>query len=338
MALDNFLNRIRNIYSFDPSTSIPSLSDKTIIITGANAGLGLESAIQLAARNPQRLILTTRSRAKYDVALSKILERVPNARSFTHFQEMDLSSLSSVKSAAENLLSELDGIDVLMNNAGVMGAAASLTEDGYEVHFGTNHMGHALLTELLMPLLLKTAKQKSGTGTAATDIRIVNVSSGAYQTIDTATGGFSEALVKTDMASHRGTNGNLLSRYGQSKLANILHAKGLAEHYPAITSVAIAPGRVKTDLLNGLNANGNDRFYAWFQWFYDLIIGAHSVVVGAYTQVWAATDPERSHVQSGEMYFPVGKRDEGTKYSNDKELVERLWKFTTEELRSKGFL
>lgn len=156
--------------------------------------------------------------------------------------------------------------------------------------------------------------------------------------VDAGIDGFSESHVKTDMAGHGGSKGNLMSRYGQSKLSNILYTKGLAKYYPSITSVAIAPGRVKTDLLNGMYAAGNHRFYGWFQSFYDMTIGALSVEVGAYTQVWAATDPDKDHVKSGEMYYPVGKKNEGTPFSNNQESVERLWKFTMEELKGKGFL
>lgn len=330
LALDNMLNRIPNPYSFNPSTSIPDLSEKVIIITGGNAGLGLESAVQIAQHNPGRLYLTARSQSKYDTALSQIKERVPSADSFTRFVQMDLSSLKSVKTAADKLVGEVDRIDILMNNAGVMGATPSLTEDGYEVHFGTNHMGHALFTSILMPKILKTV-EKFG------DARIVDVSSGAYQMVD-QTKGFDEDLVKTDMATFKGSNGNLFSRYGQSKLANILHAKSLAKHYPTVTSVAIHPGRVKTGLLDAMYQAGSNKLYGWFQTFYDITVGAHSVADGALTQLWAAVETDKTRLENGKMYFPVGKKDPGTKFSNDDDLAEKLWNFTQLELQAKGFL
>lgn len=330
MALDNLLNRSKNVYSFHPSTSIPDLSDKVIIITGANAGLGLESAVQIAEHNPCRLYLTARSRSKYDTTLTRIQESVPSAETFTHFVEMDLSSFQSVKTAAEKILGDVDRIDILMNNAGIMGAAPALTKDGYETHFGTNHMGHALFTSMLMPVMLKTA-QRFGSA------RIVNVSSGAYQMTD-GKKGFDEDIVKTDMATFKGSNGNLMSRYGQSKLANVLHAKALAKHYPSVTSVAIAPGRCKTGLLDGMYKDGLDKFYGWFQRFYDIVVGAHDVDVGAYTQVWASVESDQGRVQNGEMYFPIGVRDPGTKFSNDDALAEKLWEFTEHELQAKGYV
>jgi len=220
-------------------------------------------------------------------------------------------------------------LSVSTNNAGIMGAAPSLTEDGYETHFGTNHMGHALLTKLLMPLLLQTTEQTNS------DVRIVNVSSGGYYM--THSKGWDQDLVKTDMKDFGGGNGNLMSRYGQSKLAGVLHAKGLAKHYPSITAVAIAPGRVKTDLLDNMYRDGRDKFYAYFQRVYDVVIGAHDVDVGVYSQLWAATEPKKERLASGGVYFPVGKKDCESKFAKDDGMVDSLWQWTEKELAKKGY-
>lgn len=328
MALDNVLNRTIDLYHFRPETSIPDLSGKVIIVTGGNIGLGFQSIVQLAPHNPQKIYLTARSRTKYDAAMTELRKGNTSIDEVVHFVEMDLSSLASVKKAAEQILSETDRIDVLMNNAGIMGTSPSLTKDGYEIHFGVNHMGHALLTNLLMPLLLRTAKQS--------EVRVVNVSSGAYEMVDPKIG-FDEKLVKTDMAKVSGSGGNLMSRYGTSKLANVLHARGLAKHYPSVTSVSIAPGRVKTTILDNLYAEGQDKFYGYFQKFYDIVIGAKTPYDGAFTQVWAATEPEKARVENGAMYFPVGKKGPGTKLSNDNALVDRFWDFTENELKRLGY-
>lgn len=328
MALNMFLNRAVNVYNFNPETSIPDLSGKVIVLTGGNVGLGYQSLLQLVPHSPQRIYLTARSKAKFEAAMSELRKQHPDADNTIQFVEMDLASLASVKTAADTILSDASRIDILMNNAGIMGAAPALTNEGFEIHFGTNHMGHALLTKLLMPLLLQTAEQS--------EVRIVNVSSGAYQMADSKKG-FDTQLVKTDMASFGGSNGNLMSRYGQSKLANVLHAKGLAKHFPAITSVAIAPGRVSTGLLDGMYNDGRDKFYAYFQKFYDLVIGAFTPYEGARTQVWAATEPKKEHIKSGEMYAPIGQADCGTKFSNDPNMVDKLWDFTEEELKRLGY-
>jgi len=328
MSLDTFLNRVHNAYNFNPKTSIPDLSGKVIVVTGGNVGLGFQSVLQLAPHNPHRIYLTVRSKAKYDLAIAEIRKHISTADSMIRFIELDLASLASVKRATDQIVGDADRLDVLMNNAGIMGAAPAQTPDGFEIHFGTNHMGHALLTKLLMPLLLKTAE--------TSEVRIVNVSSGAYAMADSNIG-FDEKLVKTDMASFGGTNGNMMSRYGQSKLANVLHAKALAKHYPTITSVAIVPGRVQTGLLDGMYKEGTNKAYGYFQKVYDVVIGAHTPEVGAFTQVWAATDPSEEHVKSGALYDPIGKEDAGNKFSNDERMVDRLWDFTESELERLGY-
>lgn len=327
--MDNFLNRISNLYNFDPQTSIPDLSGKVVLVTGANTGLGYQTVLQIAQHNPSRIYLTARSKSKFDTAMAELQKVVPSAIDMIHFVQLDLASLASVKRAASEVLSSTSRLDILINNAGIMGAPPSLTTDGYEAHFGTNHMGHALLTKLLMPVLLRTAEQPGS------DVRIVNVSSGAY--LMTHSKGWTPELVKTDMASFGGSNGNLMSRYGQSKLANVLHAKGLAKHYPSITAVAIAPGRVKTELLSGMYNDGRDKFYGYFQKFYDVFVGAHTVEVGTYSQLWAATEPKKERVESGGIYFPVGKRVAESKFAKDQKMVDGLWVWTEKELADKGY-
>lgn len=321
MSLDNILNRTFDLYKFDPKTSISSLASKVIVVTGGNAGLGYQSIVQLAPHSPSKIYLTARTRAKFDAAIIDLKKDDPEINTnLIHFVQMDLSSLASVKTAAEQILSDTDRIDILMNNAGVMGASPAVTKEGFEIHFGTNHIGHALFTKILLPVLLRTASQPGA------DVRIVNVSSGAYQ----MGGTWDEKAIKTPMTSA------LMPRYGASKLANVLHARGLAKHYPSITSVSIAPGRVKTGLLDGMYASGSNRFYGYFQSFYDVAVGAKSPYEGAYTQVWAACETDQSRIENGAIYFPVGKKDPGTAATTDAE-VDRLWAFTEDELKKLGY-
>lgn len=119
-----------------------------------------------------------------------------------------------------------------------MATPASTTAEGYEIQFGTNHLGHALLTKLLLPVLIKTAEEEGS------DVRIINLTSGGEAFAPK--GGIAFDELKSDMASHL-----TLRRYGQSKLANILFTKQLAKRYPMIKSVAIHPGAVNTELKRG---------------------------------------------------------------------------------------
>ena len=220
--------------SLDPEKDIPDLSSRVIIVTGGNDGVGKETVKQLAKHDPEKLYLCARSSSKAEAAIADISRAVPNAQ--ITFLELDLASFASVKRAADTVLLSVTHLDLLINNAGVMCLPPSLTKDGYEVQFGTNHMGHALFTKLLMPLLSKTASQPGA------DVRIISLSSAAEK--NTIKGGFVPEKCLTPMETE-----HEIKRYGQSKLANILFTKELARRYPNITSVAIHPGRVQTPLI-----------------------------------------------------------------------------------------
>ena len=139
--------------------------------------------------------------------------------------------------AADTFVAESAKLDVLINNAGVMALPASTTKEGYEIQFGTNHLGHFLLTKLLMPTLQRTAEGNP-------DVRIVNLSSEGHRL--PPKGGLALKDARSDMVSY-----NTWVRYGQSKLANILFTKELTRRYPAIKSVALHPGGIDTGLSLG---------------------------------------------------------------------------------------
>lgn len=128
-----------------------------------------------------------------------------------------------------------------MNNAGIMACPEGLTKEGYEIQFGTNHVGHALLTKLLLPTLQRTAK-----GAPEGSVRIVNLSSMGEQMAPKPDG------IKFDHLKAPNSGGiNTWTRYGQSKLANVLFAKALAKRYPEIVSTSVHPGVVQTELTRG---------------------------------------------------------------------------------------
>jgi NAD(P)-dependent dehydrogenase (short-subunit alcohol dehydrogenase family) len=198
-----------------------------------------------------------------------------------------------------------------------MATPPSTTKQGYEIQFGTNHMGHALLTKLLMPKLLETAKEPGS------DVRIVNLSSAGHQM--PPSGGLVLKDVKTDMAS------NLTwVRYGQSKLANILFTRELARRYPTIKSMALHPGGINT----GLSQPFQDA-HPWLSWLDRPIrMLLTSVQDGALTQLFAATSPK---AKSGQYYVPVAKESSGSTYSQDPKLAAELWEWTEAELTRLGY-
>lgn len=164
--------------------------------------MGKESILQLARHNPAKIYMGARSEVKANLAISVIKQTVPETNII--FLHLNLASFTSIKGAADKILSDNERLDILMNNAGVMMTTPGLTEDGYEINLGTNHMGSALLTKLLLPLLARTAS-------SGKYVRIINASSALYN-----------AAPKPGILFERNreTLGDLstLSRYGQSNL------------------------------------------------------------------------------------------------------------------------
>jgi NAD(P)-dependent dehydrogenase (short-subunit alcohol dehydrogenase family) len=304
--------------NFNPSTDIPSLSGKVIIVTGGNSGLGKESILQLSAHYPSKIYMCSRSSSKAHLAIKSIKATVPDANII--FLELDLTSLASIKKAAETFLAENTRLDILMNNAGIMATPPGLTKDGYEIQFGTNYLGHALFTKLLLPILLSTSKEPNA------DVRIINVSSIGVRLAPNA--GLALDQVKTEMKGF-----STWELYGQSKLANVLFTKGLAKRYEGIKSVAVHPGGVDTGLGRGIKESygtvGKVGLWAT-KWL------MKDVSKGALNQLWAATG-KGGEVGSGVFYFPVAKVHTGSEVERDEGLVDVLWEWTEGEFRERGF-
>jgi NAD(P)-dependent dehydrogenase (short-subunit alcohol dehydrogenase family) len=298
---------------FEPGRDIPDLSSKVIIVTGGNIGLGKQSILQLARHNPLKIYMGSRSKEKAQAAIAEIKQTVPGANII--FLEMDLASFSSIQDAAKTFLSQNDRLDILINNAGIMAVPPGLTKDGYEIQFGTNHMGHALLIKLLLPVMERTVTE------VKSDPRIVIVSAEAYKWAPK--GGLILSQNKTDLA-----NVGTLRRYGQSKLANLLYAEALAERYPNIKAVSLHPGVVRTNL--GSTARKAHPIVG------SLIVGLSkwfmaSPEAGALTQLWASTTSSED-IKSGAFYTPVGVVLKGPKIENEEALVKELWEWTEKEL------
>ncbi|KAF2798902.1 NAD(P)-binding protein [Melanomma pulvis-pyrius CBS 109.77] len=307
--------------AFNPAKDIPSLAGKVILVTGGNAGLGKQTIAYLAAHEPTRIYLAARTASKATSAIADINKAVPNAP--VEFLSLDLTSFSSIAAAANTFKAKEKRLDILINNAGVMAMPYSKTKEGYEIQFGTNHVGHALLTKLLLPTLLETAAQPGA------DVRIVNLSSmGHYLAPSAGIIWDQAALEKT------GT----WARYGQSKLANILFAQEFAARYPQITSVSIHPGVIITDLYTSF-ASGF--FMKWATWFYGLltpILPGHfkDTKGGSLNTTWAAT-VDKAALKNGAFYMPVGTLSGGSSKAKDAGLAKKLWEWTEAELLKHGY-
>ena len=205
-----------------------------------------------------------------------------------------------------------------MNNAGVMALPPGTTKEGFETQLGTNHVGPALLTKLLMPILLATAKEPGA------DVRIINLASEAHNFARSA----DVVLDKSKLDAQ-----STWARYGYSKLANILFTQELATRYPSITSVAIHPGVIKSDLwIQNEHTSGIMKYVMAAS----LILTGQSVEMGSRNQLWAATS-KREDVVSGGYYKPIGILSKGNSLAQNSKLAKELWEWTENELKSKGF-
>ncbi|KAK0652689.1 hypothetical protein B0T16DRAFT_406647 [Cercophora newfieldiana] len=203
-----------------------------------------------------------------------------------------------------------------MLNAGIMAVDPGLTKDGYEIQFGTNHLGHALLTKFLLPVLEKTAKE-----ILEADVRVISLTSHGHT--GWPKGGFRFDLLKST-AAELGS----YKCYFQSKLANALFARQLAKEYPQFTVAAIHPGVVQTELMN--RSTGTPRI---FRSLVDTV-GPYflaSVSQGAKNQLWASVSKD---VVSGEYYSPVGVGGKASDDGKDDALAKVLWDWTEKELSS----
>ena len=203
------------------------IKGKTVVITGGNTGIGKETAVDLATRGA-KVIIGCRNLEKGQAAVQEIQTRSGNEKVFV--EKLDLSSLASVRQFADGILKNEPRLDILINNAGVMGCPYQMTEDGLEMQFGVNHIGHFLLTLLLLDLM-----KKSGPS------RIINVSSLAHR-FGTGVINFDDINAEKDY--------DPFAAYQQSKLANILFTRELSVHLEDtnVTVNALHPGLVNTDI------------------------------------------------------------------------------------------
>ncbi|KAI5921430.1 short-chain dehydrogenase/reductase [Camillea tinctor] len=295
---------------FNPEKDIPSLSGKIVFVTGGSTGLGRQAVLEFARHNPAEIWLTSRNFEKAKVAAEEIHQLVPG--SLIKPLELDLTSFQSIVCATTKFHSESQRLDILMLNAGVMATPPGLSEDGYEIQFAANTMGHSFLTKILLPTLEKTAR------ILGNNVRIVSVSSYGHTYV--GEGKFNFAALK-DTAEELGTYG----RYSQSKLASVLWTRQLAREYPQFTVAAVHPGVVQTELMNGATASPS-----YVRVFVKLIYGLLATVEnGVRNQLWASVSED---VVSGEYYEPVGVSGMASANGRNDSLAKEMWDWIAREL------
>ena len=319
--------------TFTPSTDIPPLTNKVLLVTGGNEGLGKQTVLQLATHSPTKIYLAARNPSKAEAARDEIQSKASAANNNCApitLLNLDLSSFESVKKAASEVKTQESRLDILITNAGIMGASGT-TPDGYEMQFGVNHMGHALLIQLLLPLMQQTAQME---GVKAGETRCVILSSEAekfapqkdpypYEKLRTSCDGM-----------------GAFTRYGISKLANLHYASQLASRYPeaetGIRFVSLHPGGVSTNL--GDLMRGWPRTEKVIRKVVAVVLGLVPVEQGAWGQLWAATWPVGKtdglgEPKSGVFYHPVAVEGKGSKLAYDEAKAKELWEWTEKELQ-----
>ena len=291
------------------ATDVPDQSGRVVIVTGANTGIGYEAAAVLAGKGAH-VVVAVRNLVKGKEAVDAITRSQPDAD--LALQELDLSSLASVRAAADALRTAYPRIDLLINNAGVMYPPKQTTSDGFELQFGTNHLGHFALTGLLLDHLLPVDGS-----------RVVTVASIAHN--------IRAGIHFEDLQWERSYN--RVAAYGQSKLANLMFTYELqrrlaAQGAPTI-AVAAHPGISNTELMRHVPGSG----LPGFRQLAGLV--TNSPPVGALGTLRAATDPG---AQGGQYYGPSGFRElvghpvvvQSNRMSHDVEVQQRLWTVSEE--------
>ena len=280
------------------------LDDKTVIVTGANTGIGIHTVIDLAKRGAT-IVMACRSLERGEAALKEAKEK--SGSESIDLMQLDLSSLNSVRKFVETFSSKYDKLHILINNAGVMMCPYSKTEDGFEMQIGTNHFGHFALTNLLLKRLADSAPA-----------RVINVSSRAH----------TSGKIDFDDINYTQRSYSKFGAYCQSKLANILFTKELHKKVVdrRITTYAVHPGVVTTEL---------GRHFTFASVFYKTAgrLFGKTPVQGAQTSIYCAVQENLEKNSGG--YFADSKLTSSSQSSCNEEDAKRLWELSEDMTNTK---
>jgi NAD(P)-dependent dehydrogenase (short-subunit alcohol dehydrogenase family) len=294
------------------------LTGKLALVTGGSSGLGAETARALASKGA-RAVIAARNLEKAEAVARDIRESTGNQD--VTVSELELDSMASIRAFAERFLAEHDALDILVNNAGVMASPFGKTQDGFELQFGTNHIGHFLLTNLLVPALQKAAPS-----------RVVSLTSSGHRI---------SPVVFEDIHFEEREYNKWLS-YGQSKTANVLFSVELDRRLApkGVRAYAVHPGGIMTDLQRHMTEEDYELIRSR-----GALMKLKSVEAGAATSVYAATAPELEG--QGGVYLEDCAIAELTEdpeamsgvrpYALDTDSATRLWEMS-EEMVGEKFL
>jgi NAD(P)-dependent dehydrogenase (short-subunit alcohol dehydrogenase family) len=271
------------------------MQGKTVLITGGNAGVGKETAVGLATMGAN-VVITSRDPGKGERAAAEIRERTGKAVTVL---SLDLASFASIRKLAAEVLERYERLDVLINNAGLILGRRRETQEGFEMTFGVNHLGHFLLTKLLQDRII-----------ASTPARIINVASeGHRRTL--------KGVDFDDLQARRRYNG--LAVYDRSKLANIYFTRELARRLEGtgVTANAVHPGLVRTEFA----LEGDTLFIGLFYRLFGPLLG--TAEKGARTSIWAASSPDLEGASG--RYYGDCKEATPTRLAQDDGIAARLW-------------
>ncbi len=295
------------------------LTESRALVTGGTAGLGVETARSLAAHGAA-VTLTARDMDRGEAVAADIRQSTGNQA--VDAMELDLASLASVRAFTDAYLARYDALNILINNAGIMACPQDSTEDGFELQFGTNHLGHFLMTNRLVPALLKGAPS-----------RVVALSSRAHHM----------ATVDFEDLDFSGRGYNKWIAYGQSKTANILFAVALDARLreQEVRAYAVHPGVIETELSRHMDDEDRAMISARAEQIGNWTV--KSIAAGAATSVYAATAPELEN-QGGQYLEDCGiapveneAASHGVRaYALEQSTAEQLWQ-VSEQLVGESF-
>jgi NAD(P)-dependent dehydrogenase (short-subunit alcohol dehydrogenase family) len=298
------------------TADVPDQTGKVVIVTGGSGGIGQETSRVLLSKGA-KVYIAARSQEKSQKVIDELKKETGNESVF--FLRLDLTDLVAIKAAVEEFMGKESELHALYNNAGVMYTAPDkVTEQGYDMQFGTNVLGHFYLTKLLLPVLTVTARNSSGI------VRVVNVASighekGAPEGIRWSTvvpDGNDAVEARKKLGTPR--------LYGQSKLGNILFSNELARRYSGqgIVSISLHPGSINTDLTRNSST------------LLQLVgrMMTYSVSYGAINSLYAGTAPAAAEL-NGKYLAPWARVTLPNSQALDTELGKKMWKWCEEQVK-----